>query len=261
MAEAPGEGGEPAGRGAASPAPGEARGRRTEPTPSAGGSPGRARRSEGATGHRHKVPAPIVAELAAAVGAPRGDRLAARLAEASHAYQRERYQEARQLLRPLATETPDAPAVRELLGLTLYRLDQWRAAARELEAYRRLTGSFDQYPVLADCYRALRRYSEAEALWEELRAASPDADLVAEGRIVAAGCRADQGDLRGALALMARGTRKVEHPRERHLRQWYVLADLCERAGELPQARELFGRVAAADPEAFDVRSRLRALN
>jgi tetratricopeptide (TPR) repeat protein len=114
--------------------------------------------------------------------------------------------------------------------------------------------------VIADCYRALRRYDQAEELWDDLRAASPDADLVAEGRIVAAGCRADQGDLTGAISLLERPARRVERPRPRHLRQWYVLADLYERAGELPHARELFGRIAAADPDAFDVRQRLRAL-
>ncbi len=226
------------------------------------GSAGAARDGEGDAprGHRYAVPQPVVAELTAAVGAQRGGRLAGRLADASRAYRHERYQEARQLLRPLAAEAPDSPAVRELSGLTLYQVGQWQAAARELEAYRHLTGSYDQHPVLADCYRALRRYREAEALWDELRAASPDADIVAEGRIVAAGCRADQGDVSGALALLEKGSRHVERPRERHLRQWYVLADLYERAGELPRARELFRRVAAVDPEAFDVRQRMRAL-
>jgi thioredoxin-like negative regulator of GroEL len=250
VAEEPGDGsGETASSRASRPAPG-----------SGSGATGAAAPGSGAVGHRHNVPGPVVAELTAAVGGPRGSRLAGRLADASHAYQRERYQEARKLLRPLAEEAPDAPAVRELLGLTLYRLGQWQAATKELEAYRQLTGSFDQHPVLADCYRALRRYGDAEALWDDLRTASPDADLVAEGRIVAAGCRADQGDLRGALALLERGNRNVEHPRDRHLRQWYVLADLYERAGELPRARELFGRVLGADPDAFDVRQRLRAL-
>lgn len=213
-----------------------------------------------AAGHRRTVPAPVVAEITSAVGEARGTRLAARLADATQAYDRERYQDARRVLRPLAAETPSAPAIRELYGLTLYRLGQWDAAARQLEAYRSLSGSYDQHPVLADCYRALRRYDEAEVLWEELRAASPDADVVAEGRIVAAGCRADQGDLPGAIALLERSLRSVGHPRDRHLRQWYMLADLYERAGELPRAREMFRRVGHVDPDAFDVRQRLRAL-
>jgi tetratricopeptide (TPR) repeat protein len=211
-------------------------------------------------GRRHTVPPPVVAELAAAAGAAKGARLAARLADATHAYDRERYQEARRILRPLADEVPDAAAVRELHGLVLYRLGQWLPAARQLEAYRDLTGSYDQHPVLADCYRALHRYADAEELWDSLRSASPDADLVAEGRIVAAGCRADQGDLDGAIALLEKALKRVEHPKDRHLRQWYALADLYERAGDIPRARELFGRIARTEPDAFDVRERLRAV-
>jgi hypothetical protein len=44
------------------------------------------------------------------------------------------------------------------------------------------------------------------------------------------------------------------------VRQWYVLADLYERAGDVPKAREFFERVKRVDPEAYDVAERLRAL-
>ena len=40
----------------------------------------------------------------------------------------------------------------------------------------------------------------------------------------------------------------------------YALADLHERAGDLPRARQLFTVVAAADPDMGDVAARLRAL-
>ena len=209
---------------------------------------------------RHTVPRPVVDELASAAGSARGSKLAGRLADATHAYDRERYQEARRMLRPLVEEIPDAVAVQELYGLTLYRMGQWAQAARHLERYRELSRSYDQHPVLADCYRALHRYPAADELWEELREASPSAELVAEGRIVAAGCRADQGDLAGAIAVLERAAKRVNHPQDHHLRQWYALADLYERAGDIPRARELFGRVGTADPDAFDVRQRLRAL-
>lgn len=211
-------------------------------------------------GHRRKVPRPVLDELTAAAGAARGAKLASRISDASYAFQKERYQDARRILKVLVEEAPSAPAVRELYGLVLYRTGQWAAAVKQLEAFRQMTGSFDQHPVLADCYRALRRFGEADAVWEELRDASPSGDLVAEGRIVAAGCRADQGDLHGAVVLLERSARRVARPQDRHLRQWYALADLYERAGDLSRARELFGRVAAADPDAFDVRSRVRAL-
>lgn len=202
----------------------------------------------------------MVEELSAAAGQARGTRLATRLADATHAYDRERYQEARRILRPLTDEVPGSAAVQELYGLVLYRSGQWAAAANHLERYRTLSGEYDQHPVLADCYRALRRYGDAERLWDELREASPSADLIAEGRIVAAGARADQGDLAGAVRLLERSIRRIERPQQRHVRQWYVLADLVERAGDLPRARTLFAQVAEAEPDAFDVADRLRAL-
>ena len=52
----------------------------------------------------------------------------------------------------------------------------------------------------------------------------------------------------------------MRNPAERHLRQWYVLGDLTERSGDLPKARELFLRVAAVDPDAYDVAQRLDSL-
>ncbi len=224
------------------------------------GGAGKAAAGPSGAAHRRKVPKPVVNELEAAAGEARGAKLAHRMADATSAYEKERYQEARRILKGLAEEVPDVPAVRELYGLVLYRLGQWSAAAKQLETFNLLTGSFDQHPVLSDCYRALGRFEDADAVWALLREASPSGDLVAEGRIVAAGCRADQGDLEGAITLLEKSSRRVGRPQDRHLRQWYALADLYERAGDVPRARDLFARVDAADPDAFDVRARLRSL-
>ena len=182
-----------------------------------------------------------------------------RLRDASRAFKRERFEEARKILRPLAETAPTAESVRELLGLTYYRLGRWKSAAVELEAFRDLSGSTEQHPVLADCYRALGRHAKVAELWEELRAASPGAALVAEGRIVAAGSLADQGRLDDAIRLLS-AAKVPKRPREHHLRVTYALADLYERAGDVPRARQLFGVVAAADPELGDVMARVRAL-
>jgi tetratricopeptide (TPR) repeat protein len=209
--------------------------------------------------HRHKVPGPVLEELTGAAGAGRAPKLAERLAEASHAYDRERYPEALRLVRPLVDAAPTSAAVRELYGLTLYRMERWAQATRELYAYQALSGSCDQHPVLMDCFRALHRYREVETLWDELRRASPSAEIVAEGRIVMAGSLADQGNLPGAIRLLEK-TRSVKKPREHHVRQWYALADLFDRAGDIPRARDLFNRVASVDADAFDTRERLRAL-
>jgi tetratricopeptide (TPR) repeat protein len=180
--------------------------------------------------------------------------------EAGDAFRRGRYEEARRTLRSLAESAPRVAALRELYGLTLYRLGRWKAAALELEAFRDLTGSVEQHPVLADTYRALGRHADVEELWHELAAASPNAALVAEGRIVAAGDLADQGRIDDAIKLLEPGVRPARRAKDHHLRVGYALADLYERAGDLPRARELFRRVADSDPDFVDVQARLHAL-
>jgi len=200
------------------------------------------------------------AQLERAVGTARAPRDEARLRDAAKAFAAERFAEAARLLRPLVDRAPGVAAVRELYGLTLYRQGRWRAAARELEAFRALTDSTEQHPVLADCYRALQRWSLVDELWAELRQASPSASLVTEGRIVAAGALADRGELPAAISLLSRGFRFPRQPRTHHLRRAYALADLHERAGDVPRARDLFARIAAVDPGFADVVERLRLL-
>jgi thioredoxin-like negative regulator of GroEL len=205
--------------------------------------------------------APADDDLRGAVPSGQLPRVADHLREAGDAFSRGRFEDARRILRPLAEQARRAASVRELYGLSLYRLGRWAQAARELEAYRSLTDSTEQNPVLADCYRALGRYAEAEELWDELRAASPRAELVAEGRIVAAGALADQGRLDEAIDVLASAVnRPTRKPQLHHLRMAYALADVYERAGDLPRARELFARIAASDADFVDVDARLRAL-
>ncbi|HSL57168.1 MAG TPA: tetratricopeptide repeat protein [Acidimicrobiales bacterium] len=200
------------------------------------------------------------AELGRAVGPGRQAKVESRLRDAARAFERERFTDARRILKPLAEMAPASLAVRELYGLTLYRLGRWNEAAAELEVVRELGGTTEQHPVLADCYRALRRYADVDELWEELRAASPSAELVTEGRIVAAGALADRGRLDDAITELGRGFRLPKRPQVHHLRRAYALADLHERVGDLPHARGLFERVAAVDPDFADVTDRVRAL-
>jgi tetratricopeptide (TPR) repeat protein len=235
---------------------GTVRGSRTEPKAPVRAKRAKASKSDAGT---KDDPAPQ-AGFDKAVGATRGARLEGRLKEASRSFKRERYGEARKILRPLAREAPGVSEVRELLGLTYYREGQWKEAVRELEAFRELTGSVEQNPVLADCYRAMGRFGQVETLWDELRSASPGADLVAEGRIVAAGALADQGRLADAIRLLESGRKKVAKPHERHLRMAYALADLYERAGDVPGARSQFGWLRSQDPDFADVEDRLANL-
>lgn len=200
-------------------------------------------------------------DLTEAVGAPLAPKYEQRLANGARAFRAGRYEDARKMLAPLADRAPGSAAVRELYGLTLYRLGRWKLAARELEAFADYTRSTEQHPVLADCYRAQKRYPQVDRLWLELRESSPSAELVTEGRIVTAGAQADRGDLRGALKTLGHPGWKVpRRPQEHHLRRAYALADLYERSGDVPRARQLFGRIKGADPRFGDVADRLRTL-
>ncbi|MGH9278778.1 MAG: tetratricopeptide repeat protein, partial [Acidimicrobiales bacterium] len=190
--------------------------------------------------------------------APRAEK---QLMEAARALDRGASPEAYRILRPLVEQAPQSAAVRELTGLALYHLGRWRPAVSHLEAFVRLTGSVEQHPVLEDCYRALGRHAKVETLWDELRRASPGPELVTEGRIVMAGSLADRGELKQAIALLEKGpVAPKRSPAVHHLRLWYALADLYERVGDAPRARELFGRVAAVDPDLADTAERLQAL-
>jgi tetratricopeptide (TPR) repeat protein len=206
------------------------------------------------------VPADVADELRDVVGAARSERIEHKLAAASEAFRRGRFEEARRLLRPLAELAPRSPSIRELHGLSLYHLGRWKAAVTELEAVASLTGDVGVHPALADAHRALGRFGRVQEPWDELKAASPDPDLVAEGRIVAAGALADQGRLPDAIRLLEAAPRPSGRAKARHLRTAYALADLYERAGDLPRAREMFARVVASDPDLADAAERLRAL-
>ena len=187
-------------------------------------------------------------------------KLRSRLADAAVAFEAERFAEAERLLGSIQRLAPDVPEVHELLGLTHYRLGRWRRAADELERFGALTRSVEQHPVLADCYRALRNWSRAEQLWRELGDASPEPDLIEEGRIVQAGTLADRGRLADAIRFLERAPKVKSRPGVHHLRRWYALADLYERAGDNSRARRLFSEIAQADPDFGDAAERAASI-
>lgn len=200
---------------------------------------------------------------AAATATPRQrEALVERMQRMLGAFSYGRYEEVARLGRGLANAAPEVLAVRQLLGLASYQLGRWREAVRQLEAYREMSGESDAVPPLMDAYRALGRRRKVSELWTQLRHGVADADVLAEARIVAAGTLADSGDLQGAISLLVSSgaAKALRNPADRHLRQWYALGDLYERAGDLPSARELFTRVQRVDPEAYDVTDRVAGL-
>ena len=60
--------------------------------------------------------------------------------------------------------------------------------------------------------------------------------------------------------MRAGGTKQLRNPSYRHVRLWYALADIFDRAGDAGSARELFARVILAEPDAYDAQGRLAEL-
>jgi tetratricopeptide (TPR) repeat protein len=213
------------------------------------------------TARRSRGPAPgAVRDEFLRLGGARGPKLYDQLVRAADAYAADRERDALRILRPLREALPQVASVRELAGLALYRSGRYAAAAEELEEYVALCGAVDQHPALMDCYRALRKWKRVDALWAELSKTSAAAPIMTEGRIVLAGSLADRGRVREAIRVLERRAGDVRKVEEHHLRLWYALGDLQERAGNLPRARALFERISRHDPGFADVAERLSAL-
>ncbi len=202
----------------------------------------------------------VAAELTEALGSQRGARLTERLAQASEALDRERFQEARRIASAIAKEAPSVAAAHELVGLASYRLGLYKQAVSALEVAQELHSNPALLPVIADCQRAQGRWAAVDRVWSEIKASSPSHEIMAEGRMVAAGALVDQDDLRGALEVMEPAIKRPKAVREFHLRQWYVLADLYDRMGDPISARRWFSTILEFDDEFADVRDRLRSL-
>ncbi len=94
--------------------------------------------------------------------------------------------------------------VREANALAAYATGRYTEALRELRTVRRLNGSHEHLPLMADCERGLGRPERAIDLArsEDAKTLSPKAR--AELEIVAAGARLDLGDAEAAFVALRR---------------------------------------------------------
>lgn len=181
------------------------------------------------------------------------------LTRAAEAYDRKRYEEALRLGRVVADATPGVAAVRELTGLAAYRAERWSMSKIHLRSYFTITGDPEHLPLVMDADRANHRYRAVEKTFEELQTSEPTAEVLAEGRIVMAATWADQRQFEEAIDLLikAGAAKNLRNPSYRHVRLWYALADVYDRAGDTTAARELFARVVIAEPDAYDAADRV----
>jgi len=96
--------------------------------------------------------------------------------------------------------------VREAAALTAYASGRYADALREFRTVRRLNGSSEHLPLMADCERGLGRPERAIALAQEPEAKKLDPDIAVELNIVIAGARMDMGNAQAALLTLNRIT-------------------------------------------------------
>jgi tetratricopeptide (TPR) repeat protein len=210
------------------------------------------------------LPREVIEEVRAAAGG-KGNRAVGSLERAVGALEAGRALDAERAASEAKTLAPRSGAVREVLGMALYRRGRFREALRELQAYRRLTGRVDQNHLIADAHRALGAPEKAvQAAREALDAARLPVEVRAEAAVVGGAALADLGRFEEALALLRRldrGDRTGRAVRDHDLRVWYVTADVLERSGRSRDAARTFRRILDHDPRAFDAAERLARLS
>ncbi|MDK3254991.1 hypothetical protein [Blastococcus capsensis] len=145
--------------------------------------------------------------------------------------------------------------MREAVGVAAYHAGDFAEAAREIRAYRRMSGDDGYRAVLADCERALDRPEVALRLVAEALTEGVDAEEAVELRLVEAGVRGDLGEHAAARLVLesALGGRPdpagLDADDAGQLRLAAAYAELLRAQGDGERADEWLAAVAAIDPE------------
>ena len=142
------------------------------------------------------------------------------------------------------------PIVREAAAETAYAAGMYDVALTEFRALRRMTGTPDYLPVMADCERALGRPHNALKLAREADRVGLDPALRIEMIIVEAGARRDLGQDHESRRILERAValarpENISHVAVARLR--YVYADALLEAGQESEARQWFASAAKLD--------------
>jgi tetratricopeptide (TPR) repeat protein len=222
-----------------------------------GGTPrqpgGRARREE-RNDKQQKLPAAaaglprhVVESLMRVTPANRQNAALAALGAAAEAFTEGQHHTAVRKAEHAKDLSPRDSTIREILGLSAYRVGDWQKALRELRTYRRLSGETTHMPVEMDILRALERPQDVEATWQEFRKLGGGPAAKKEARVVYASHLIDQEDLDQA-AQVAGTPRKTADPWPEDLRLWYVAARIAALRGEKAKARALADDIVLVDP-------------
>ncbi|MFF0215567.1 tetratricopeptide repeat protein [Streptomyces vinaceus] len=153
-------------------------------------------------------------------------------------------------------------AVREAAGFAAYATQKYSEALAEFRAAKRMTGSVDLWPVMADCERGLGRPERALAMAGEPEVQKLDKAGQVEMRLVAAGARRDMGQLDAAIVTLQSPELASNSVQPWTARLRYAYADALLAAGREDEAREWFAKTVEADKDgAMDASDRLAELD
>ncbi|MGF2946884.1 tetratricopeptide repeat protein [Mycobacterium sp.] len=140
-------------------------------------------------------------------------------------------------------------AVREAVGIAAYQCGDWAQALSELRAARRMGSASSLLALMADCERGLGRPERAIELARGPEAAGLSGDDADELRIVAAGARADLGQLEQALTVLSTPQLDPARKGPTAARLFYAYADTLLALDRRDEALQWFLRCAGADVE------------
>jgi hypothetical protein len=169
------------------------------------------------------------------------------LGEASAAMADSRYHAAVKYAKTAKNLSPQDATIREVLGLSAYRIGDWDTALSELRAYRRMAGEAVHLPIEMDVLRAMNRDRDVEKAWDTLEKADVPPSVWKEGKVVYGSHLLEKGDAAAAWDLT--GPERVgPNAHEADLRVWYVAARAAAHTGETATARRIADAIVLNDP-------------
>jgi hypothetical protein len=140
-------------------------------------------------------------------------------------------------------------AVREAVGIAAYHCGDWAQALAELRAARRMGSKSTLLPLIMDCERGVGRPERALELARGPEVDQLSGDEADEVRIVAAGARADLGQLEQALTVLSTPQLDPARTGTTAARLFYAYAETLLALDRGDEALQWFLRAAAADVE------------
>ncbi|MFD9076992.1 tetratricopeptide repeat protein [Streptomyces lasiicapitis] len=140
-------------------------------------------------------------------------------------------------------------AVREAAGFAAYANQKFSEALAEFRAARRMTGSVELWPVMADCERGLGRPEKALDMAGAPEVHKLDKAGQVEMRLVAAGARRDMDQIDAAIVTLQSPELASNSVQPWTARLRYAYADALLAAGREDEAREWFAKAVEADKD------------